>query len=121
MSISTIVLLIIFLVIPLFSKAKKTLDEQTASMGGDASSDKEEGVFMEEEEEPQSEASPYFTYEADNENTYRPRRAAKDNAPAAAPVMSSYVEEPARQQFDLRQAVISQVILNNKYIDEINQ
>jgi hypothetical protein len=119
MSISTILLLLLFLGISLVSKAKKAVGEQSAPMGGSAVPEEDDDLMpMEEGVREQAGASPYFTYEADSNNTYRPKAGKVASAPAAKLVVA---EEPQRPQFDLRQAVVSQVILNNKYIDEINQ
>ncbi len=118
MSISTILLLVLFLGISLVSKAKKAVGEQSAPMGGSAVPEEEDAMPMDEGVREQAGASPYFTYEADSNNTYRPKAGKVASAPAAKLVVA---EETQRPQFDLRQAVVSQVILNNKYIDEINQ
>ena len=118
MSIGTILLVILFLGFSFASKAKKALEEQAvpqgkpANMGHDDSSTE----TLEEDE------SPYFTYESDAEEIARTHRAPKASRPAPVAAMTPVADEPAaRPRFDLRQAVISQVILNNKYIDEINQ
>ncbi|MBP5547158.1 MAG: hypothetical protein J6X59_07795 [Bacteroidales bacterium] len=119
MSITTILLLTLFLTLSFFSKAKKAVEEQGApkrrhpavpGQGGD-----DDESFEEDE-------SPYFTYESDAEEIARTHRAPKAQRQAPVAAMASVADEPlARPQFDLRQAVISQVILTNTYIDEINQ
>lgn len=119
MSISTILLITLFLGVSLFSKAaKKAVGEQGIPQGHPAvpgQGDDDAEPFEEDE-------SPYFTYESDTENTVKPRKAPKMQRQAPVAAMASVADEPVvRPQFDLRQAVISQVILNNRYLDEINQ
>ena len=118
MSITTILLLTLFLSLSFFSKAKKAAGEQGAPQGhpavpGQGGDDAES--FGEDE-------SPYFTYESDAEEISRTHSVPKTRRQAPVPVMAAVADEPVvRPQFDLRQAVISQVILTNTYIDEINQ
>lgn len=118
MSFSTIILILLFLGISMYSKAKKTFAEQSVPM--DDSADEVQGkedVFYAEEEDSLQQENSYFTYEAETvePSVYETRRTNPQ------PVMATAVEETPRQQFDLRQAVISQVILSNKYINGINQ
>ncbi len=119
MSIIATLFLVVFLVISLSSKENKAKVNGKQSAPADAAPSVGKGDMFREEKKPCNVASPYFTYEADNENIYRPQNA-KARAAATAPAMNVPVEAPVSQQFDLRQAVVSQVILNNKYIDEIN-
>ena len=118
MSIVTILILILFFGVSFTSKAKKAMEEQSVPVGGSAVPAEDEGDMSMREEKAASEMeSPYFTYET-VDDIYRPSAAPKA---APAPVMNMVAEETVRPQFDLKQAVVSQVILNNKYIDEINQ
>ena len=118
MSITTILLLTLFISLSLISKAKKAVEEQAAPKGhpaapGQGGADAE---MLEEDE------SPYFTYESDADEIARTHKAPRAQRTAPVAAMASLVDEPAvRPQFDLRQAVISQVILNNRYLDELNQ
>ncbi|MGX8712965.1 MAG: hypothetical protein ACSW8I_04680 [bacterium] len=118
MSFGTITLLLLFLGISMYSKVRKTIAEQSVPVDDsvDGMQGEEEVLFSDEEETPLQE-SPYFTYEADTVETpvYEKPKAKPQ------PVVMAVAEETARPQFDLRQAVISQVILSNKYINGINQ
>ncbi len=117
MSISTILLLTFVLCLSLFSKVKKVAGEQDAQ--GHPAVPGEGGAEFDNigEYDP-----PYFTYESNAEEIARTHKAPKAQSQAPVSVVTSVTDEPvARQQFDLRQAVVAQVILNNKYIDEINQ
>ena len=83
--------------------------------------DKDDGFFdfdNVENEEAVAEPQPYFTYEAP-EADVAPKTVHKP-APAQPTYMKqeTTVYEPA---FDLRQAVIYQTLLNNKYINAENQ
>lgn len=113
MSFSTIILLLLFVGISMYSKVRKTIAEQSVPMDdfADEVQEEEGGFFM--EEEASLEENPYFTYEA--ETVEVPENKTPKAKPQSVVVT---VEEPVRQQFDLRQAVISQVILTNKYINE---
>ena len=120
MSISTILLLMLFVGISMYSKYNKKIAEQSV-LGDDSADDVQEddAEFFSDEEPSFEEENPYFTYESETVET--PVREAPKPKPQPQPVAVAAVEEPARPQFDLRQAVISQVILSNKYINEINQ
>ncbi len=118
MSITTILLLTLFLTLSFFSKAKKAVEEQGAPKRHPAVP----GQGGDDDESFEEDESPYFTYESDAEEIARTHRAPKAQRQAPVAAMASVADEPlARPQFDLRQAVISQVILTNTYIDEINQ
>ncbi len=115
MTISTILLITLFLGLSLFSKVKKAVEEQGVPQGHPAVPGQGDG----DAEGSVEDESLYFTYESDAENTFT-NPMVKRQAPMAP--MATVADEPvARPQFDLRQAVISQVILNNRYLDEINQ
>lgn len=117
MSIGTILLVVLFLSLSFFSKAKKALEEQSAPQGHPAASGQDDsGVDSFEEND-----SPYFTYESDVEEVAGMRKSPKPQRQAPVTPVTPVAEPVARPQFDLRQAVIGQVILNNRYLDEINQ
>ncbi len=117
MSIGTILLLVLFLGISFASKAKKALEEQGAPQGHPA----HPGQDAVDVDTPEEEESSYFTYESDAEEIARTHKAPKAQRQAPATVVAPVAEPVVRPQFDLRQAVIGQVILNNRYLDEINQ
>jgi hypothetical protein len=118
MSISTILLITLFIGISLFSKAKKAVEEQGVPQGHPAVP----GQGDDDAETLKEDESSYFTYESDAEEIVKTHRVPKAQRQAPTPVMAAVVDEQvARPQFDLRQAVIGQVILNNRYMDEINQ
>lgn len=101
----------------MYSKYSKTIVAQSTPQGDSADDVEEDEVFFEDEEAPE-EATPYFTYEAEMpEAPKAPRQVKTEPKPAYVAV----ADEPVRPQFDLRQAVIGQVILTNNYINEINQ
>ena len=123
MSVTTIILIALAFGLSYYSKYKKSLAEQTV-LGDGADADAEEEDYfdsMEDEEPAEVETPGYFTYETTDSSpvqaapTPEPRKA----SPAPAPVMAAAIEAPA-VQFDLRQAVVAQVILDNKYFNEIN-
>ena len=117
MSFSTIILLLLFLGISMYSKAKKTLVVQ--DIPADAPADDMQDIaddFFSEDPVEETE-SPYFTYEA--ETVAAPTYEKPKVNPQ--PVFVAAAEEPVRPMFDLRQAVIGQVILSNNYISELNQ
>ena len=118
MSVSTILLIVLFLGLSFFSKVKKAVEEQMAPQGhlGVPGQDNDGDEALEEDE------SSYFTYESDTEEIARTHKAPKSQRQAPVAAMTPAAVEPvACPQFDLRQAVIGQVILNNRYLDEINQ
>ena len=120
-----IVLLAVSFVLPLFARFKRTLAEtgdtagDTARTAGDESTD--DGFFdfdNVESEEAVGQPQPYFTYEAP-EAEVAPKTVRRQAPSVHKPVQQEApVYEPA---FDLRQAVIYQTILNNKYINAENQ
>ena len=120
MSIGTILIVTVIFAISMISKVKKVAEEQAAPQGHPAVPGQDDDDSDQAYEAPQEE-NPYFTYESDAENTVKKPAAPRTYRQAPATVMAAVADEPARPQFDLRQAVISQVILDNKYIDEINQ
>ena len=117
MSIGTILLVVLFLTLSFFSKAKKAMEEQVAPQGHPVTPGQDDGGI-----EPFGEGeSPYFTYESDAEEIARTHTAPKTQRQTPVTSVAPVAEPVARPQFDLRQAVIGQVILNNRYLDEINQ
>lgn len=114
MSIGTILLLFLFVGISLYSRFNKAIAEQNAQANGSEGDEQEVNECLLEEE---STETSYFTYETEIVETPNPLM------PVERPVHveAESIEPLLRTQFDLRQAVIAQVILSNKYINEINQ
>ena len=118
MSITTILLLLLLVGYSFYTKINKMAAAQKPAMESDSSEEEQDGVFFEDEGALAPEnAGEYFTYETEVSTT--PKRKVSEYKPR--PAAAAIVEEPAAPQFDLRQAVIAQVILDNKYINEINQ
>ncbi len=118
MSVSTILIILLLVGYSLYAKRlKKAVTAASAAEEDPSLEDDQDGMFYEEYEEKKEEHE-FFTYEA--EKTQVPEQ---KSAPTVKPrpVVAAVEEEPLRPQFDLRQAVIAQVILNNGYIHEINQ
>ena len=129
----TLLLLVLFVGLSYYSRYKKSLAaarEEFAQMDDQQEDDEtifsmfddEEDPFDDEDsfpnetmdEKPAEET--YFTYETvQPEPQPEPVRPVRCQA-ASAPVM---VEDTITPSFDLRQAVIGQMILNNPYSDEI--
>ena len=120
-----IILVMAGFVLPLFARFKRTMAEATDSVGDTAhmedDENKDDGFFdfdNVENEEAVAEPQPYFTYET-LEADVAPKTAHKQ-----APVRPTSVQQEApvnEPAFDLRQAVIYQTLLNNKYINAVNQ
>ena len=114
MKTTLLILAVLFGVMPmLFARFKRAMAENGSIRGGAAeseeNSDAADGdIFnFENEAEDAVEQQPYFTYEAPEAET----------APVQ-PVRAMLTEEqPQQQRFDLRQAVIYQTLLNNRYIN----
>ncbi len=119
MSIGTLIFVVLALVLPLYFKYKKTLAEVEED-GAFVDADDESFFSVEDqeyEEEPEeNDAYPYFTYEKESPAPVQKPRASEPRAEKTA----AMVVEQDEPRFDLRQAVISKVILDNKYIGEIN-
>ena len=120
-----IILVMAGFVLPLFARFKRTMAETADSVGDTAhmedDKDNDDGFFdfdNVESEEAVAEPQPYFTYEAP-EVDVAPKTVRKPAPARPTPVQQETpVYEPA---FDLRQAVIYQTLLNNKYINAENQ
>ena len=120
-----IILVMAGFVLPLFARFKRTMAETTDSVGDTAhmedDEDKDDGFFdfdNVETEEAVAQPQPYFTYEAP-EADVTPKTVLKQ-----APARPKPVQQDAKvyeSAFDLRQAVIYQTVLNNKYINAENQ
>ena len=117
MSFVTILLFFLFVGLPLYSAFKKTAAQRTL-LEQDIEEEQDDDMLFEEEPLPVND-NEYFTYES--EAVVTPVRNAAKQQPKPRPIVVAAEEEPARPQFDLRQAVIAQVILSNNYISEINQ
>lgn len=117
MSITTILLLLLLVGYSFYTKINKMAAAQKPAMESDSSEEEQDGVFFEDEGALAPEnAGEYFTYETEVVKTPARRK----TEPKIRPIVVAVEEEPARPQFDLRQAVIAQVILSNNYINEIN-
>ena len=85
-------------------------DEEESSDGSE-----DDGFFSFDDEEPEVvEQSPYVAYEAPQPEVQRTPK------PAPASVQVEPEELQTRPAFDLRQAVIYQTLLNNRYINAEN-
>ena len=122
MKITWLILLVAFTFLPtLLAGAKKArVGRSIEADSVDAESDEEDmddGFFSFDAEESAEEAveePSYFTYEAPEPE----KKETSSQAPAPVQVV---VEEPLqRTVFDLRQAVIYQTVLNNRYINAEN-
>jgi len=104
----------------LFGDTEDDVEAENPYAFGD---DDEPATFEEEEE-----AAGYYTYESTHveeaSEPARPEKAEKPVRQGSAPRMAAMVapesDEEATQPFDLRQAVIFQTILNNKYNPELS-
>ncbi len=117
MGVSTILLLALIIGISMYSRYARAIVVQSVPEDDSADDVLEQKDSSSEEEEIPMEDNPYFTYESDTADMSV--NETREEKPQSFFVTA--VEEPVRPQFDLRQAVVSQVILTNKYIDEINQ
>lgn len=113
MGVSTILLLALFIGISMYSRYTKAIAAQSVPEDDSADDVQEQDSYFSGEDENPLENNPYFTYESET--------VSETPAVKPQPVFATAVEEPVRPRFDLRQAVVSQVILTNSYIDEINQ
>ncbi len=107
------------IMIALYSKFKRALDEQGGWQDEQSTERPDEEIndffsFEDEGEKVVVEQPSYFTYEA-------PEVAQAQPSPFKASMQPAMVEETPQTGFDLRQAIIYQTILNNNYIQEINQ
>ncbi len=102
----------------LYKRFKRTLAE-TAS-DDMTENQPSSGHYDETVEESDLSSSPYFSYEYDipaDQKTETVKGTQRPSAPKPQPVMAT----ERSMAFDIRQAVIYQTILNNPYLDEINQ
>ena len=122
----TLLLLVLFVGLSYYSRYKKSLAaarEEFAQMDDQQEDDEtifsmfdDEDSFPNETMDEKPAEETYFTYETvQPEPQPEPVRPVRCQA-ASAPVM---VEDTITPSFDLRQAVIGQMILNNPYSDEI--
>ncbi len=111
-----------YAVLSLYKRFKRTLAEETTSVAGDTMEyedveTSEESNFSFEESAPSN--NPYFSYEYE-----APAPSAKTESSKSSEVINCSVQPQSVfdwNGFNLRQAVVYQTILNNHYIDEINQ
>jgi len=119
----------LYMGLSIYRKLKKQMMENQSGpakcpIGDDANAEEYE---FDDRTTPENDdlGQPYFSYEEEPAPTPKMSKKAKNKAkpqPVAAPVScqpASVVEEPV--EFDLRQAVIYQTVLNNPYVSEINQ
>ncbi len=114
----TLLIVAVAFMVSLYRRFKRTLEE-TGGMeetGGQSFDQPEESDEVEE-----TAFNPYFSYEYVAPKAEAPAEPRKPQpAPAVKPQpVAAAASSPAA--FDLRQAVIYQTVLNNPYIDEINQ
>lgn len=115
MSFTSILILLLLVGYGMYTKASKAAARQLQPEEGPETLGDENEYF--DDEEPVEEEEPYFSYETETDS---PTKEAPVATPVAQPV-AAFAESDLRPQFDLRQAIISQVILNNRYIAESNQ
>lgn len=118
-----IILVMAGIVLPLFARFKRTMAEPVDSADETArmeSNDESDDSFFDfgdtETEETVAQPQPYFTYET-REDESAPKAVHKQAKAAPKPMQEAPVNE---QAFDLRQAIIYQTLLNNKYINAGN-
>ena len=110
-----------YVVLSLYRRFKRTLADSAQSSTADEEAYDNQEVYDEpsfEYEEPAAPSNPYFSYE------YEAAKPVNDKTPKYQPVAEPQPlvdAVPQMNRFDLRQAVIYQTVLNNHYIDEINQ
>ena len=121
MSITTIILLLLVFGLSGYSKYKKTLTGQIVGGDSDSSGDEDEDVsYSEEEEDVRVDAAPsYFTYETVTPSTVQETSAPEPQREVPCSDIA-FVGETVAKPFDLRQAVVSKVILDTPYINGIN-
>lgn len=120
MSVTTTILILLILGYTIYSKINKALEENVFKPENNPLKGDEADADYDVSGE--SQPSSYFSYETESVET----TAQSETAPVFRPaVPKAPVQEPnaeaCRPQFDLRRAVIGQVILTNSYINEINQ
>ena len=121
MSITFIIFVALAVILSGYSKRKQALASQFAAEPDADESDAASEQFAAEEKTVDSQPSEYFSYETGPAPAPAPAYRPAVRRQEAVEVKPILQEEPAPMRFDLRQAVISQVILNNPYNSEINQ
>ena len=109
-----------YVMLSLYKRFKRTIADNAQSATDDVYDNQQvyEETDFEHEEPAPAPANPYFSYE------YEAPAAKPTAKPQPQPVVA---QQPQTQSaagwngFDLRQAVIYQTVLNNHYIEEINQ
>lgn len=121
MSITFIIFVALAVILSGYSKRKQALASQFAAEPDADESDAASEQFAAEEKTVDSQSSSYYSYETEPDpapaSAYRPT-VSRQASVGVKPILQ---EESVPMRFDLRQAVISQVILNNPYNSEINQ
>ena len=123
----TVLFVMIAFVLSVYRSAKKQLDgnvaprRQRSSAIGSEETETENTPYGKDEL-----GEPYFSYEyvAEESDKKEKRKKSKKSRPVGETSRQAVAVAMAADSvpvFDLRQAVIYQTVLNNRYIDEINQ
>lgn len=122
-----IILFMLFAFLSMYRNVKKKLDDGSRAprrrVGAEAAAGEEPDSGGGASQGVDDLGEPYFSYEYEETPKRKTPKSSTKPQPAPArmqPQPAVAVETPARQ-FDLRQAVIYQTVLNNPYVSEINQ
>ena len=110
----TILFVVVFMLLPLYTRFKKTVAEQEEHHGAQTIVDNDDSEF------DGGFQMPSFEYEVEGAET-QPAKARPATAPSQGRQETPAAEEAKPVGFDLRQAIIAQTILNAPYIRESNQ
>ena len=123
----TVLFVMVAFVLSVYKSAKKQMDGNVAPRRQRASANRTDNVESDESPFGKDDlGEPYFSYEYVSEES-EPKannKKAKKSRPVVENPRPVVAVSPAMDNvpvFDLRQAVIYQTVLNNRYIDEINQ
>ena len=124
----TVLMVILFVLFPIYRGARKQLDndQRRVRRGASAVGGADDAEADEDMETPYGVdglGEPYFSYEngADTERVApksAPRQQAGQTRKKPQPAVAI---DAAAPQFDLRQAITYQTVLNNPYVSEINK
>ena len=110
----TILFVVVFMLLPLYTRFKKTVAEQEEHHGAQTIVDNDDSEF------DGGFQMPSFEYEVEGAET-QPAKARPATAPSQGRQETPAADEAKPVGFDLRQAIIAQTILNAPYIRESNQ
>lgn len=110
----TILFVVVFMLLPLYTRFKKTVAEQEEHHGAQTIVDNDDSEF------DGGFQMPSFEYEVEGAET-QPAKARLATAPSQGRQETPAADEAKPVGFDLRQAIIAQTILNAPYIRESNQ